>query len=100
MVGPTKPNTGPTFPRVAATALEALKPKSDEINAMEGFAIVVLGWVGFSAFGSLPFIISGAIPSVVDAFFETVSGFTTTGDTLLLDIEGIPKGLHAAFGVH
>lgn len=73
--------------------LSMIKPKSDEINAMEGLAIVVLGWVGFSAFGSLPFIISGAIPSVVDAFFETVSGFTTTGATLLLDIESIPKGL-------
>ena len=59
----------------------------------EGFIIVSMVWIVFSLFGSLPFWISGAIPSFSDAFFETMSGFTTTGATILLDIEGMPHGL-------
>lgn len=55
--------------------------------------IVSLTWVLFSAFGMLPFIISGYIPSVANAFFETMSGFTTTGATILDDIESLPHGL-------
>lgn len=63
------------------------------IKAKEGLAIVALGWLLVSFFGSLPFIISGSIPSLVDAFFETVSGFTTTGSTVIKDIEILPKGI-------
>jgi trk system potassium uptake protein len=59
----------------------------------EGFIIVSLVWIVFSLFGSLPFWISGAIPSFSDAFFETMSGFTTTGATILTDIESLPHGL-------
>lgn len=64
-----------------------------DVRAREGFAIVTMGWVFFSLFGSLPFILSGYIPSFTDAFFETMSGFTTTGATILVDIEKLPQGL-------
>lgn len=64
-----------------------------ELRAKEGFAVVTLGWLIFSLFGSLPFMLSGAIPSLTDAFFETMSGFTTTGATILTDIEAVPHGI-------
>lgn len=63
------------------------------MQAKEGLTIVALGWILVSLFGSLPFILSGSIPSFVDAFFETVSGFTTTGATILTDVEVLPKGI-------
>lgn len=63
------------------------------LRAREGFAIVTFGWLGFSFFGALPYIFHGAIPSFTDAFFETISGFTTTGATILTDIEALPHGL-------
>ena len=68
-------------------------PKSKQIYSKEGFAIVGFAWILWSAFGALPFVISGSIPQYVDAFFETVSGFTTTGSTILTDIEILPKGI-------
>lgn len=64
-----------------------------DVRAREGFAIVTLGWISFSLFGCLPFVLSGYIPSFTDAFFETMSGFTTTGATILTDIEKMPPGL-------
>ncbi|MEJ2536876.1 MAG: TrkH family potassium uptake protein [Calditrichia bacterium] len=64
-----------------------------EVRAREGFAIVTLGWTMFSLLGCLPFILSGYIPSFTDAFFETMSGFTTTGATILVDIQKLPHGL-------
>jgi trk system potassium uptake protein TrkH len=63
------------------------------LRAREGFAIVTFGWLCFSAFGSLPYLLSGTIPSLTDAFFETISGFTTTGATILTDIEALPHGI-------
>jgi len=59
-----------------------------ELSVRDGFAVVTFGWIFFALFGALPFLLSGAIPSVVDAVFETMSGFTTTGATILTDIEG------------
>ena len=59
----------------------------------EGYIIVSMVWVVISFFGMLPFLISGAIPNVTDAYFETISGFTTTGATILNDIEALPHGL-------
>lgn len=59
------------------------KPKNEYIYAKEGFVIVALSWIVISIFGALPFVFSGAIPSFVDALFETVSGFTTTGATII-----------------
>ncbi len=69
------------------------KPKDKTFFAREGFAIVALSWIVVSAIGSLPFVISGEIPSFTDAFFETVSGFTTTGATILKNVEKMSNGL-------
>ena len=66
---------------------------NQDVRAREGFAIVTLGWTSFSFFGCLPFLISGHIPSITNAFFETMSGFTTTGATILTDIEKLPHGI-------
>lgn len=63
------------------------------IGKKEGYIIVSLTWVSISFFGALPFYLSGHIPSFSDAFFETISGFTTTGATILTDIEAIPRSL-------
>ncbi|MBR5561960.1 MAG: TrkH family potassium uptake protein [Clostridia bacterium] len=69
------------------------KPKKATIYAKEGYVIVALSWILMSLFGAMPFYFSGHIPSFVDAFFETVSGFTTTGSTILRDVEALPKSL-------
>ncbi len=69
------------------------KTKDSVIFAKEGFVTVALSWLLMSVFGALPFVISGEIPSFIDAFFETVSGFTTTGATILRDIEAMPNAL-------
>lgn len=69
------------------------KPENKRIFAREGFICAASAWVLLSAFGALPFVISGAIPNYIDAFFETVSGLTTTGATLLTEIESLPKGI-------
>lgn len=68
-------------------------PQKNNIYAKEGLLIVALSWLLFSAFGAVPFLLSGQIAHPVDAFFETVSGFTTTGSTILTDIEALPKGI-------
>ena len=65
------------------------KPKNASLFARDGLAIVALVWVFMSAFGALPFVLSGDIPNYIDAFFETVSGFTTTGSTILTDVEAL-----------
>lgn len=69
------------------------KPGSKVIYAKEGFVIVSLAWLVLSAIGALPFYISGEIPSYIDAFFETASGFTTTGASILTDVEAMSRGL-------
>ncbi len=69
------------------------KPKSQVIYAREGFITVALSWVAVSAVGALPFWISREIPSYIDAFFETVSGFTTTGASILANVEIMSRGL-------
>ena len=80
---------------LTATGLLAVrkKPKKTTIYAKDGYVIVALTWILMSFFGALPFFLSGYIPSFVDAFFETVSGFTTTGSTILREIESLPKSL-------
>jgi trk system potassium uptake protein len=64
-----------------------------DIGRREGYIIVSSVWIVFSFFGSLPFVISGAIPNFTNAFFETISGFTTTGSSILTDIESLPHGI-------
>lgn len=69
------------------------KSEIAELGKREGYLIVTLGWIVMAIFGAIPFILYGAIPSYTDAFFETMSGFTTTGATILTDIEILPPGL-------
>lgn len=64
-----------------------------ELTVREGFAVVTFGWTVFAVFGALPYLISGAIASPLDAIFETMSGFTTTGSTILTEIEALPQSL-------
>lgn len=64
-----------------------------EVNKRDGYLIVTLGWVLMALSGTLPYLLSGSIPSFTEAFFETMSGYTTTGATILNDIEAIPKGV-------
>ena len=70
----------------------AFKPKDHVIYAKEGFVIVASAWLWVSLIGALPFVITGEIPNYVDAFFETVSGFTTTGSSILTDVEAMSHG--------
>ena len=78
----------------AVSLLLSRKPKDMTLYAKEGFVIVALAWVLWSAFGALPFVFSGCIPKYYDALFEIVSGFTTTGSTILTDIEALPLGMN------
>jgi len=69
------------------------KTKKSKVGKREGFMIVSLAWIIFSIFGTLPFLLSGSIGNFTDAFFETMSGFTTTGASILNDIEAVPHGV-------
>lgn len=69
------------------------KPAHQSMYAREGFVAVALSWICMSIFGALPFVISGYIPNFFDALFETVSGFSTTGASILKDVEALPKSL-------
>ena len=73
--------------------LYSLCRSSLELSVREGFAVVTCGWTVFALFGSLPFLLSGALTSPLDALFETMSGFTTTGSTILTDIEVLAPSL-------
>lgn len=77
---------------LAGGGLNAAKPKAAELFAREGFVSVGLSWVLMSAFGALPFVFSGDIPCYIDALFETVSGFTTTGASILSNPEKLSRG--------
>ncbi len=76
---------------VIGFALSKIKPEKETIYARDGFVAVSLVWIFMSAFGAVPFVISGDIPSYVDAFFETMSGLTTTGASVVNDIEGMTR---------
>ncbi len=69
------------------------KPARKAMYAKEGFIIVALSWIIISIFGAFPFYISGCIPSFIDALFESASGFTTTGASVLSDVEVVPKAI-------
>lgn len=77
---------------LAVGALLGLRtPKDTTIFAREGLVVVAMAWVLLSLFGAIPFVMTGDIPSFVDAFFETVSGFTTTGSSILTDVEALHR---------
>ena len=78
---------------VVGLSLGVRRPKRTAIYARDGFAVVALAWILLSAFGALPFVLSGDIPHYVDALFETVSGFTTTGATILPEVESLGRGV-------
>ncbi len=75
------------------TILTSIKFKNKDIYAREGFVITALSWIVLSFFGAMPFYFSETIPFFVDSFFETVSGFTTTGASILNEIEGLPLSI-------
>ena len=77
----------------ASLLLTAKKPRTSVIYAREGFLIVALSWIALSVFGALPFYLSGEIPGFVNCLFETVSGFTTTGSSILTDVESLSRGM-------
>ena len=74
---------------VAGTLLTLRQPKNKQLFTKEGFVTVALGWIVLSMYGALPFVLTGDIPSYVDALFETISGFTTTGASILSDVEAL-----------
>ena len=74
-------------------ALHTIKPRSKVFYMREGFAATSLCWVFISVLGAVPFVLTGCIPNPVDALFETVSGFTTTGASILPAVEGLPNGI-------
>ncbi len=78
---------------VLGLPLVMLKADDTAIYVKEGFVIVSLAWILMSAFGAIPFVLNGALPSYVDAFFETVSGFTTTGSTVVQDVTILDKSM-------
>lgn len=78
---------------VGALIIWLTRNASKDIGKREGFIIVTLVWIVFSLLGSLPYIFTGSIPSYTDAFFETMSGFTTTGSSVLNDIESLSHGI-------
>ena len=71
----------------------AKKPKNASLYTREGYVAVALSWVVLSIIGALPFCLTGAIPSFTDSLFETISGFTTTGASILSEVESLPKGV-------
>lgn len=67
------------------------KPLNTKLYSKDGFVIVALSWIALSLFGALPFVFSGSVKSYIDALFETVSGFTTTGASVIADVEALPR---------
>ena len=84
---------GLTTMGIGAIAMYRTKDHRKEMNKREGYIVVSFGWIVMSLSGTLPYLVTEAIPSFTDAFFETMSGYTTTGASILNDIEIVPKGV-------
>ena len=78
---------------IGVSSMYFTRKHKKEVQRKEGYIIVTFGWIVMSLSGMLPYLFSGAIPSVTNAFFETISGYTTTGATILDDIEALPEGI-------
>ena len=78
---------------VTGTLFVIKKPRNTKLYSRDGFMIVALSWIVLSLFGALPFVLSGATKNYIDAFFETVSGFTTTGASVISNVEVLPKSI-------
>lgn len=85
--------TGVVCAILGVLAVKVKKPKNMVLYQKAGFAATALSWILLSLAGCMPFWISGEIPHFIDAFYETVSGFTTTGSTILNDVEALSKGM-------
>lgn len=86
-------SSGLTFTAGVLLYSANISNSNKEVRKRDGFLIVSLGWIAMSIMGSLPYALTGSIPNIVDAIFETVSGFTTTGATILTDIEGQDRSI-------
>jgi len=88
--------TGAAVAMGLAVVLGLIGRRADEVTVRlrDALVVVTLGWLSAGFLGAIPYIVTGAIPSLHDALFETFSGFTTTGATILRDIEALPRGLH------
>ena len=80
-----------TIAAVAFLLVTLCKGGERNVSRKDGYVVVTLCWVVFSLFGTLPYMLTNSIPNFTDAFFETMSGFTTTGATILQDIESLPR---------
>jgi len=78
---------------VGTIAMYFTRGHKKEVKRKEGYIIVAMGWIIMSASGVLPYILTGSIPEITNAFFETMSGYTTTGASILDDIESMPEGI-------
>ena len=74
-------------------ALVCRKPRNKVFYLRDGFVVTALSWIVISIMGALPFLLTGSIANPIDAVFETVSGFTTTGASILSDVESLPRGI-------
>lgn len=79
---------------IAGKLLSLKKPKNTTLYSKEGFVIAALSWIVMSIFGALPFVMTNVTNSYIDALFETVSGFTTTGSTIFSNVEDLPKSIN------
>lgn len=78
---------------LGAFTTKSIRPNYMNMHRKEGFLLTTLVWVVFSVFGMLPFLFSGVVDNITDAFYETMAGFTTTGSTIFCDVEILPKGV-------
>ncbi len=78
---------------VGTLLIVSCKSRTDKLSIKDGFAITTFSWILMSLIGAVPFVVSGTVPSYADAIFETMSGFTTTGASILADVESVGKGL-------
>ncbi len=75
------------------TAISLIKPRTTQVGYKEGFLIATMGWALLAFFGAVPFVLSGVAPNPADALFESMSGFTTTGASVITDVEALPRGI-------
>jgi len=78
---------------IGAVAMLNTRKHKKEMNKREGYIVVTFGWLIMAMSGTFPYLFTGAIPDFTNAFFETISGYTTTGSTILNDIEALPEGV-------
>lgn len=78
---------------LGSLAMLFTRKHNKEMNKREGYIVVAFGWIIMALTGSLPYVVTGSIPNFTNAFFETMSGYTTTGASILNDIEAMPKGI-------